>query len=63
VFSSSTTGALKLWRKSSNAAGDPERLSTGPLAQYAQDWSPDGRFILLRRNREEYEQQFDDASA
>ncbi len=44
VFSSSSP--KDLFRKDSSGAGNEERLSQSPNAQYATDWSRDGRWVL-----------------
>ncbi len=48
AFSSTREGAMNLYRKLSSGAGKEEGLLKSNQAEHAQDWSPDGRFILYR---------------
>jgi Tol biopolymer transport system component len=48
AFSSTREGAMNLYRKFSSGAGKEEGLLKSNQAAHAQDWSPDGRFILYR---------------
>jgi Tol biopolymer transport system component/tRNA A-37 threonylcarbamoyl transferase component Bud32 len=41
-----TTAALKLFRKDSAVSSEEQRVTEGPNAQYADDWSRDGRFLI-----------------
>jgi serine/threonine protein kinase/Tol biopolymer transport system component len=46
VYSSYRDNNFDLWVKSTTGSGGAERLLPLPGGQYADDWSPDGRFIL-----------------
>jgi Tol biopolymer transport system component len=46
IFSSDRSGNLDLYRKNSNGVGQEEALLSSPGAEYAQDWSRDGRYLL-----------------
>jgi Tol biopolymer transport system component len=46
IFSSPRGSAWDLYQKNSNGAGNEDLLFKSSDAKYAQDWSPDGRFLL-----------------
>jgi dipeptidyl aminopeptidase/acylaminoacyl peptidase len=41
-----TTAALRLFRKDSGGSSDEQQITEGPNAQYANDWSWDGRVLI-----------------
>jgi serine/threonine protein kinase len=47
VYSSSRGGNFDLYQKVSNGAGSDELLYGSDHAKFADDWSPDGRYILI----------------
>jgi serine/threonine protein kinase len=48
VLASNREGAYAVYQKLSSGAGNEERLSTSLVNESAQDWSSDGRFLLLQ---------------
>ena len=48
MFGSVRAGARDLYVKASSGAGREERLLESSQVKYAQDWSPDGRFLLYQ---------------
>ena len=42
-----TLGPLDLYRRALNGIGEPEVLWKSPLTKHANDWSPDGRFLIF----------------
>ncbi len=50
AFNARRKGHLDLYQKASSGAGAEEELLADNLDKYPLDWSPDGRFILLRVN-------------
>jgi Tol biopolymer transport system component len=46
IFSSGRSGNNELFRIASNGAGKEEAVFQSPAAEFAQDWSGDGRFLL-----------------
>ena len=46
IFSSDRGGASNLYQKVSSGAGNEEALLKSNETKYADDWSPDGRFLL-----------------
>jgi eukaryotic-like serine/threonine-protein kinase len=50
AFNARRKGHLDLYQKASSGAGAEEALLADNLDKYPLDWSPDGRFILLRVN-------------
>ena len=47
LFSSNRFGPFNLFRKDVSGAGEEEQISKSDTTQLAEDWSPDGRFILF----------------
>jgi Tol biopolymer transport system component/tRNA A-37 threonylcarbamoyl transferase component Bud32 len=41
-----TTAALRIIRKDSGGTGEEQRITEGPIQQYANDWSRDGRLLI-----------------
>jgi serine/threonine protein kinase/Tol biopolymer transport system component len=50
VFNANRKGRFDLYQKASNGAGAEEELLADNLDKVPVDWSPDGRFILVRVN-------------
>ena len=48
VYNANTDGEFDLFVKAVSASGDGERLLRTPRGENADDWSPDGRFVLSR---------------
>jgi serine/threonine protein kinase len=48
VFDSDRTGTRSLYQKASSGAGAEDRLVESPQDKLANDWSPDGRFLLFQ---------------
>ena len=46
VYNANTDGDFDLFVKAVSASGDDERLLRAPRDETADDWSPDGRFVL-----------------
>ena len=46
VYNSNTDGQFDLFVKAVSGSGDGERLLHTPRGENADDWSPDGRFVL-----------------
>src|SRR5262249_20055350 len=49
AFASNRGGAVGLYRKAANQAGQDELLLRSELVKIPTDWSPDGRFIIFRQ--------------
>ncbi len=52
IFSSSRDGPNNLYQKVSSGAGNEEALLKSNETKYADDWSPDGRFLVYGLGRE-----------
>lgn len=51
AFSSNRTGFYDLYLKPSNGAGAEEQLVDSPNVKAAQDWSPDGRWLVYTEDQ------------
>ncbi|MBI3111402.1 MAG: protein kinase [Ignavibacteriales bacterium] len=49
VFSSNRDKNFKIYRKNSNGTEEEELLYDSPVGMFANDWSPDGRYLLLQQ--------------
>jgi eukaryotic-like serine/threonine-protein kinase len=55
AFGSDRTGSVNLYRQAADGTGTVERLTMGPLNQYVDDFTPDGKAIIFRQQVSNYD--------